>query len=216
MPMLLSSHKLIIALSLSGLVHGWLLYGSMDDIRSIQPSESPTNTLQLEFVVPAKVAGAQPVQPETEDSKIKSTLQSADVAEQPEMKQTDETGKQSEQAPDQPLTNAGDDEYEQTEQLSQSVEQHESLMQLVYQAINQHKRYPYIARRLRQQGKVILNFVMHPDGQVTDVVIIESSHYSILDKAAEDAVAAISPFALAADYLDYEKAFDIAVDFRLN
>jgi protein TonB len=214
--MILSTHKLIIALSLSGLVHGWLLYGSVDEVSSLQMPQSSTRTLQLEFVVPAKITGAEPKQSAIENTQAKLALKQKVATEQVALKQQDETDKHTQQTADESLADIGDAQYEQTEQLSRTVEMHESLLQRVYQAINQHKRYPYMARRLRQQGKVILNFVMHPDGQVTNVVIIESSRYSILDKAAEDAVVAISPFALAADYLDYEKTFDVAVDFRLN
>jgi protein TonB len=92
----------------------------------------------------------------------------------------------------------------------------DELRRFVYQAINREKRYPYLARRQRREGLVKLNFTMHPDGQVTDIAIVQSSRFSILDNAARQAVQAISPFQLAAEYLDAQHSYNVDIDFRLN
>ena len=90
------------------------------------------------------------------------------------------------------------------------------LSKLVYQEINRKKRYPYLAKRQRREGLVKLSFVLHPDGKVTDVSVVGSSQFSVLDRAAQKAVENISPFMLAADYLSYQQAFNVDVDFRLG
>ena len=92
----------------------------------------------------------------------------------------------------------------------------DQLSQLVYQEINRKKRYPYLAKRQRREGLVKLSFILHPDGKVTDVSVVESSRFSVLDRAAQKAVKDISPFLLAADYLNYQQAFNVDVDFRLG
>ena len=97
-----------------------------------------------------------------------------------------------------------------------SEQGHKQLLQLIYMEINKHKHYPYIAKRRGREGLVKLNFVMHPDGKVTDIAIVETSHFAVLDNAARHAVQAISPFRVAADYLDSYHRYDVNIDFRLN
>ena len=90
------------------------------------------------------------------------------------------------------------------------------LLSLIYTEINKHKHYPYVARRQGREGLVKLNFVMHPDGEVTDIAIVQTSHFSALDNAARNAVQAISPFHRAAEFLDSYHRYDVNIDFRLN
>jgi TonB family protein len=98
-----------------------------------------------------------------------------------------------------------------------SNEQHRNqLLKLIYLEINKHKHYPFMAKRRGKQGLVRLNFVMHPDGQVSDIAIVQSSRYALLDEAATRAVQSISPFRLAASYLDQVHRYDVDIEFRLN
>lgn len=48
--------------------------------------------------------------------------------------------------------------------------------------------YPELARRRGQQGRVLLRCLVDAGGRVTGVEIVESSGYSMLDNAAEQAV----------------------------
>ena len=73
-----------------------------------------------------------------------------------------------------------------------------------------------MAKRRGNQGLVRLKFVMHPDGQVGDIAIVQSSRYALLDEAATRAVQSISPFRLAASYLDQVHRYDVDIEFRLN
>ena len=49
---------------------------------------------------------------------------------------------------------------------------------------NPSPKYPRLARRRGYQGTVVLNVLVSKEGKVAEVEVIESSHYSILDKAA--------------------------------
>lgn len=211
--MTLPKHKLTIALLLSAAGHGLFLFGSFNDEFLLQSPDSQMNELQLEFT---SMDSSSHKEPSVKTTNTDSLVAQEKVAQKRALHRAETTKIATDESLAEPLTNSGKDRQQQKKQLSKSVENQDALMQLVYRAINQHKHYPYMARRLGQQGKVSVNFVMHPDGQVTDVVVVESSRYSVLDRAAEQAVVAISPFAMAAEYLSYEKVFDIAVDFRLN
>jgi len=54
--------------------------------------------------------------------------------------------------------------------------------------------YPRIARKRGWQGKVVIKFVVWEDGHVSDVEIVESSGYSVLDKNAVKSVKTAAPF----------------------
>lgn len=105
-------------------------------------------------------------------------------------------------------------------QLASSVrnsqQKTDSLRLHLYRAISENKQYPYRARRQNKQGTVKLSFVMHPDGLVSDVTVIESSYNKILDVAAQRAINSISPFAMASQYLNYKHQYNVDIEFRLN
>ncbi|MDD5716986.1 MAG: TonB family protein [Sulfuricurvum sp.] len=44
--------------------------------------------------------------------------------------------------------------------------------------------YPKNARRLNQQGDILVTFTLHPSGEVSHIVIAESSSFDLLDEAA--------------------------------
>lgn len=60
-------------------------------------------------------------------------------------------------------------------------------------ALNQHKRYPYPAKRARHEGIVKLRFVIEKDGTVTQYEIADSSGYPLLDNATIEMVKRASP-----------------------
>jgi len=53
---------------------------------------------------------------------------------------------------------------------------------------NPRPEYPIEARRLHEQGVVLLSVAVGADGQVTDVTLKRSSGFSSLDEAAMQAV----------------------------
>ena len=88
-------------------------------------------------------------------------------------------------------------------------------LELVYIEINKNKHYPYQARRQRREGQVKVNFKLHPDGHVSEVMVIKSSQFNVLDVAAQQAVKSISPFLIAANYLKSEKEFNVDIDYQM-
>lgn len=90
------------------------------------------------------------------------------------------------------------------------------LLSELHQQINEHKKYPYMAIRQRREGLVKVNFMLHPDGHISNVSIVKSSRYDLLDAAAQLAVESVSPFRLAQNYLHKTELFNVDIDFRLN
>lgn len=102
------------------------------------------------------------------------------------------------------------------EQRVLSGEEKQILLSLLHREINARKQYPYLAIRQKRQGRVSLNFLLHPDGRISDIAIIESSRFGVLDRAAQTAVEKVSPFRLASRYLQQTELFNVDIEFRLN
>ena len=58
----------------------------------------------------------------------------------------------------------------------------------IYRAIEECKRYPRSARRMQQEGVVEVAFTILADGAIGEVRISKASGYSLIDKAALEAV----------------------------
>jgi len=68
-----------------------------------------------------------------------------------------------------------------------------SLIVLLGKAITAHLLYPKSAMDLNVQGTSYIGFLLYPDGRVSDIRLLKTSTADILDKAAYNAVNAISP-----------------------
>ncbi len=64
----------------------------------------------------------------------------------------------------------------------------------ICQKIQQNMRYPKLARRMGLEGKVVVSFVVHKDGNVADVHIKHSSGVQTLDKNAIVTIKKAAPF----------------------
>jgi protein TonB len=53
----------------------------------------------------------------------------------------------------------------------------------INQILHQYYRFPDIALRLRKSDKNIVEFTLHPNGDITDLKIKENSNYSFYDKS---------------------------------
>lgn len=60
--------------------------------------------------------------------------------------------------------------------------------------ITKNLSYPYMARKMGWEGRVTVSFVVSEDGSASDIKIIESSGFDLLDKNAVDTVRKVSPF----------------------
>jgi len=84
-------------------------------------------------------------------------------------------------------------------------------------AIEAHKKYPRRARRLRQQGSVLVAFKVQKDGSIKNLEIASPSDSAILDKSAIDTVQKISGlFPLPEELNRTEWSFSIPINYFLR
>lgn len=57
--------------------------------------------------------------------------------------------------------------------------------QALVDLLKQHQHYPRMSRKLAEEGSVMLRFVVHASGLVTDVMLLSSSGFVRLDEAAQ-------------------------------
>lgn len=69
----------------------------------------------------------------------------------------------------------------------------QQLLQLISTRIQQHLNYPRLAETDTEQGQIILQFELTPQGKLQNVQITQSSGMAVLDQAALTAVLASSP-----------------------
>lgn len=60
--------------------------------------------------------------------------------------------------------------------------------------IQRNKKYPSLARKKGEKGRVGIIFTLSHDGKVMDVKVVSPSRYSELNKAAEKLISGLSPF----------------------
>lgn len=60
--------------------------------------------------------------------------------------------------------------------------------------LNQKKEYPDLARRMRQQGKLKVRFILERDGRILNAEVIEQSNYESLNQAAKKLLTEIKSF----------------------
>lgn len=58
--------------------------------------------------------------------------------------------------------------------------------------LKQHQDYPRMSRKLQEEGVVLVTFVIHASGRVTDVGVVTSSGFERLDEAAQAIFAALN------------------------
>jgi protein TonB len=67
-------------------------------------------------------------------------------------------------------------------------------LEMVRLRIENHKRYPDIARIRQKEGRVTIRFVITPEGRVSAVKVVKTSRHRVLDTAALEAVKDAAPF----------------------
>lgn len=70
----------------------------------------------------------------------------------------------------------------------------EAVAERFLMAIEQHKVYPYIARKRQQEGMVLLSVSLGAGGELKEVSILASSGFNRLDEAAVAVVRDVCPF----------------------
>ena len=83
--------------------------------------------------------------------------------------------------------------------------------------IEQHKKYPLVARRRGLEGEVGLRFILAATGEVLKLEVLKSSGVVILDRAAVDAVRRATPFAEPPEgFIDGTLPVELTIVFRLG
>lgn len=88
----------------------------------------------------------------------------------------------------------------------------------LFQTITRHKNYPFMARRMEQQGSVLLKVSVSKQGKLIGTPkILQSSHFLLLDQEALRMVKAAFPWRpMPTAYLGSKKSFRIIIRFTLN
>lgn len=93
--------------------------------------------------------------------------------------------------------------------------QSDALLEMLHTAIDQHKRYPYLAKRQRREGTVRVGFAIDIDGRINQLSVVDSSRSLMLDEAALAAVTKIQPFTPAQRMLDRRQEFQVDIVFSM-
>lgn len=88
------------------------------------------------------------------------------------------------------------------------------LIKLLAKSLATHLVYPKIALDFRVRGMAFVGFVLHPDGTMTNVQLVQSSHAGVLDNEAVAAVTAMSPVKNVGQYLEKEKPMVVGIIFN--
>jgi protein TonB len=67
-------------------------------------------------------------------------------------------------------------------------------LSFISQIIHNNINYPYIARKMGWEGKVIISFVITKDGRISFLTVEKSSGYRVLDENAIDTIKKVSKY----------------------
>lgn len=65
---------------------------------------------------------------------------------------------------------------------------------VISKIVQKNINYPYIARRMGWEGKVVISFIFKKDGQIDFLIVEKSSGYEVLDKNAIDTIKRVSKY----------------------
>lgn len=95
----------------------------------------------------------------------------------------------------------------------QNKQEENIILNLLHTAIAEKQMYPEIAAALNQTGTVTIQFLLFPDGHLSNISVAKSSGIPSLDTAALAAVQAISPAKAAGSHLQQSQFFSIDIVF---
>lgn len=88
------------------------------------------------------------------------------------------------------------------------------LLKILHDEIAVKQVYPENAVTLKQTGTAKIRFLLHPNGQITHILVLQSSGFSSLDAAASASVQSISPVGEAHAYLTIARFFSLDIIFE--
>lgn len=202
--------KILAAFIISLLIHSFFIY-SFNDIKNEEKkeqTEKPHNTSEVKFVklTPsepiASQKGAKPLKKEEPKPKKEITKEKVETKELKEAKSFQEKIlKESSKLQEQTLENFLSQkdtiynsevfnelkelygkEYDDFTTVQKAyLEKNINNFQIITQRVLNRLGYPHEAVRLKITGINIVEFIFHPNGDISDLRIIQSSGYSILD-----------------------------------
>ena len=173
------SRPLIIALTLSLVLHGSLLFTSAF---RISPAPRPT-ALLASLRLPPDLAKIPEPLPDA-DTLLKNTLE--------------------DESPEKPATMPPPPPKEKSRTPAPSAIPDKREMEAVSKKLSEYVFYPEQARQLGLEGTVTLFVELSDDGRVEDVRVVASSGHPILDNAAIKGFYAVGRLPGKSDYWDYE------------
>lgn len=90
------------------------------------------------------------------------------------------------------------------------------LIAFLHAAIQREQQYPASAQAMEREGRATLDFVLHPNGQISGLRLLRTSGTDALDRAALAAVNRAAPFAQVDRYLHESQEYQIDVVFKLD
>ncbi|MCC6965833.1 MAG: TonB family protein [Nitrospira sp.] len=90
------------------------------------------------------------------------------------------------------------------------------LAKMLFEEVEQAKRYPPIAKRHRWQGSVVLQARIHEDGRVSDITVIQQSEHPPLDLDAIALLEGTSPISLKYPLGQPSVVVQIPIGYRLE
>ena len=100
--------------------------------------------------------------------------------------------------------------------LTDAKKQEKEILTLLHDAIANAQIYPDEAHVLNQEGVVKIGFILHPDGRLSNIEVLQSSGFQTIDNAALSTLNHLSPLTFASLYLKKETYFSIAMIFKLS
>jgi protein TonB len=170
-----------ISVILSGLVHLGLI------LLLLASAQSSTSTSDLEIVEFVLYDASQELEQEVRVAQVRIPKQRILQSEQKEesVKSKDESKTEELGSAFEEIAQAASEgSPSNTKQARLAENAQELYIAEVIRHLNSQKRYPEIARKLRQQGRVILEFRLSKDGSVLEAKIKEPSTYQLLNESA--------------------------------
>ena len=81
---------------------------------------------------------------------------------------------------------------------------------LIRRRIESAKSYPFAARRSQQEGTVLVEFEIDPEGNLRQIKLVQSSRYPLLDEETLKTIRRAAPFPA------YDRPIRLAVRFSLH
>lgn len=80
--------------------------------------------------------------------------------------------------------------------------------------LNSRKRYPELARKMRQQGRLKVRFVLERDGRILNAQLVETSSFAQLNDAAKTLLSEIKQFdPFPSEVSDKEWAVTVPIEY---